>query len=212
MKKNDGIIFDVDGTLWDSTEKVAAIYNRTIQESQNVLRDTPVTAELLKKEFGKPMIAIGYDLFPELSKDACRSFMTSLCSRENQMLAQDPPSPYPGAVQTIRTLSLTHPVFIVSNCQGGYIELFIEAAGLSGCISGHLCPDDTGMEKADNIREIISRYALSAAVYVGDTFGDFLATKEAGIEFIHAAYGFGKVPDPDYIINQPADLLKLSNL
>jgi phosphoglycolate phosphatase len=55
-------------------------------------------------------------------------------------------------------------------------------------------------------------HALSAAVYVGDTFGDFLATKEAGIEFIHAAYGFGKVPDPDYIINQPADLLKLSNL
>jgi len=158
------------------------------------------------------MIAVGHALFPELTEEECRSFMTGLCSRENLMLAQDPPSPYPGAVQTIRTLSLTHPVFIVSNCQGGYIELFIESAGLSGCISGHLCPDDTGMEKAANIRETVSRHALSAAVYVGDTLGDFLASKEAGIDFIHAAYGFGEVPDPDYIINQPADLLKLSNL
>ena len=38
----DGIIFDIDGTLWDSTDPVAASWNRAIQETPLwTLRSTP---------------------------------------------------------------------------------------------------------------------------------------------------------------------------
>ena len=33
------------------------------------------------------------------------------------------------------------------------------------------------------------------AVYVGDTDGDYRSTMEAGLPFIHAAYGYGTVPE-----------------
>jgi phosphoglycolate phosphatase len=39
--------------------------------------------------------------------------------------------------------------------------------------------------------------------------GDYKATKEAGLPFIHAAYGFGEVPDADYVVNAPLDLLNI---
>ena len=34
----DGIIFDVDGTLWDSTEAVARSWNQAIEENTQMLR------------------------------------------------------------------------------------------------------------------------------------------------------------------------------
>ena len=37
------------------------------------------------------------------------------------------------------------------------------------------------------------RLGLQAPVYVGDTVLDYEAAKAAGVPFIHAAYGFGKV-------------------
>ena len=42
----DGIIFDVDGTLWDSTFTAATAWNEAIKEFGNV--DVEVTADLLK--------------------------------------------------------------------------------------------------------------------------------------------------------------------
>ena len=49
----DSIIFDVDGTLWDSTEVVAIGYNRALE----TYTDLPVRVDgaRLMKLFGKPM-------------------------------------------------------------------------------------------------------------------------------------------------------------
>ena len=47
------IIFDVDGTLWDSTEEVAVSWNQAIRERTSLER--VLTGEELKKEFGKPL-------------------------------------------------------------------------------------------------------------------------------------------------------------
>ena len=63
--------------------------------------------------------------------------------------------------------------------------------------------------KAANIRSIAKKYQLKAPVYVGDTFGDYQACQEAGVPFVFASYGFGQVDTPDYVIEKPADLLKL---
>ena len=45
------------------------------------------------------------------------------------------------------------------------------------------------------------------AAYVGDIQGDCDSARYAGIKFIHAAYGFGKVDDKDASIQKFADLL-----
>ncbi|NCC43201.1 MAG: HAD family hydrolase [Clostridia bacterium] len=107
------------------------------------------------------------------------------------------------------SLSQKYRLFIVSNCQAGYIEVFLKSSGFGQYFEGHLCPGDTGNAKADNIRQIIRDYKLASPVYVGDTDGDHRATKSAGIPFVFAAYGFGSVCSPDYTINCPKELLKI---
>ena len=116
---------------------------------------------------------------------------------------------YDGLEETLKELNKRYPLFVVSNCQAGYIELVFEKTGLGKYFTGHLCPGDSGEAKAANIRSIAKKYQLKAPVYVGDTFGDYQACQEAGVPFVFASYGFGQVDTPDYVIEKPADLLKL---
>lgn len=55
----------------------------------------------------------------------------------------------------------------------------------------------------------MERNHIKKAVYVGDTQGDMLAAKFAGIPFVFASYGFGKPEAYDYIIEKPIDLLNI---
>ena len=68
----DAVIFDVDGTLWDSTDEVAVSWNEVLREETDLERR--VTSEELKKEFGKPLEEIMEDLFPELTKKISWSY------------------------------------------------------------------------------------------------------------------------------------------
>lgn len=88
-------------------------------------------------------------------------------------------------------------LFVVSNCQAGYIETFIKAHHLEGYFKDIECPGNTGLLKADNIRLITERNHLVNPVYVGDTRSDAMAAHAAGVPFVFAAYGFGQVEEYD---------------
>ena len=49
----DGIIFDVDGTLWDSVEVVAESWNLAIKENSDL--EPNLNREILQGLFGKTM-------------------------------------------------------------------------------------------------------------------------------------------------------------
>ena len=117
--------------------------------------------------------------------------------------------PNPGVVETIRKLSGQVKVFIVSNCQSGYIELFLKKTGLAPYVTDTECFGDTGMKKAENIRLVVARNGLQLPVYVGDTKGDEEAAHAAGVPFVHAAYGFGRAGQPEAVIETFSELLTL---
>ena len=74
MLRCDGIIFDVDGTLWDSTDICALGFNRAIERLLG--KDYPKTnGDQLKKLFGKTTAGIGAGLF---RTGVCRNSWTLL--------------------------------------------------------------------------------------------------------------------------------------
>lgn len=203
----DGIIFDVDGTLWDSTQVVAVAYNRTIED--NTTLPTRVTPDDLKKLFGKPMDEIFARLLPELSRRE-QAHLAELCfEQEHLELEKTPGTPYEGLKETLRILSEKYPLFIVSNCQSGYIELFLRKTGLGCYIKDHLCFGQTQTSKGQTILRLMKENNLTSPVYVGDTQGDADACLEAGIPFVFAEYGFGTVKNSQYRICSLYDLPKL---
>ena len=203
----DATIFDVDGTLWDSTPQVAIAWQMIAKNCKVPYEH--ITPERLHREFGKMMKDIAYSIFPDLSKEDALGVLKECMDYEVAYLLSHPPLPYDGVEQVFKYFNRKMPLFIVSNCQAGYIETFLETSDLSEYITCHLCPDDTGLNKAGNIKKIVDDFDLHSAVYVGDTMGDYNSANEAGIDFIFAKYGFGDVPDAPETIYKPRDLIRI---
>ena len=206
ISNTDSIIFDVDGTLWDSTEIVAIGYNRALE----TYTDLPIRVDgaRLMTLFGKPMDQIFAELLPELSREQ-QHFICVILEEEELEKADPAPLLYPGIEEMFQKLSKKLPLFIVSNCQCGYIEQFLRKNHFESYITDHLCFGQTGTSKGQTILRLMKENNLKNPVYVGDTQGDANACREAGIPFILADYGFGDVRDPDARIQKPLDLISM---
>lgn len=199
------IIFDIDGTLWDSTGVVEKAWNEAVRKAG--ITNKQITADELKSLFGKPMGEIIEALFPDESEEK-RAELGPLCFEyEHAYLKKEPGVVYDGFEEMLWALSEDYRLFIVSNCQAGYIETVLGATGFGGYFEDYTCPGDTGLLKAENIRLIMERNGVEAAIYVGDTQMDADACRKAGVPIVYAAYGFGTVAEPDYVIQSPLELI-----
>lgn len=191
MKK--GIIFDMDGTLWDSSENVAKSWDEVVRKEKNGLRR--ITKEDVQSVMGLTMTDIAKRLFPMLEEEEAFA-LTDRCGEvENAYLRRCGGILYPHVEDTLKLLSARYPLYIVSNCQKGYIEAFLDYYQFWKYVQDIECFGNNNMGKAYNIRLVVKRNHLDHAVYVGDIQGDYRASKEAGVDFVHAAYGFGSVDE-----------------
>ena len=127
MKK--GIIFDVDGTLWDSAVPVAQSWNEVLKKRYPEV-ERRITPEDMYRNMGKTMDAIGDDLFPFLEPAKRTEVMEACMEYENVYLAAHPGDMYPHMVSVLSALSSRYALFIVSNCQTGYIEALMASCGI----------------------------------------------------------------------------------
>ncbi|MBP0967178.1 MAG: HAD family hydrolase [Oscillospiraceae bacterium] len=202
MKK--GILFDLDGTLWDSSAECTEAWNTVIREQTD--RTEQFTVDDMHNFMGRTMEAIAALMFPSLP-EAERLHILDLCTaHEHIYLRSHPARLYDGERAVMEKLAETYALGVVSNCQEGYIEIYLDQCGFSGLFCDHECAGRTGMSKGQNIRLVMERQGITDCVYVGDTQGDADAAKEAGIPFIHAAYGFGR---PDFCAAAVRDISEL---
>lgn len=191
------VIFDVDGTIWDSVKEVAESWTEAFQKYPES-KGRVLTVSDLEPYMGLTMEAIGEGLLPDLTKERREEIMCYAMEYENVYLAEHPGKFFPDFDSTVKSLEKGgKKLFIVSNCQSGYIEAMLTAAGLAfgeGKIFRDIeCFGNTGRSKAENIRLLMERNGLKReeTVYLGDTALDCASAKEAGIPFIFASYGFG---------------------
>lgn len=186
-----GIIFDMDGTLWDSAEQVAESWNEAIQKSGK--SDKVLTADDIRGVMGKTMDVIAKAFFPELAEKERAEILNACCELENDYLREHGGALYECVEETLARLKESYHLYIVSNCQKGYIEAFLDYYKLWDYFEDIECYGNNLLQKGKNIRLVTERNQLDDAVYVGDIQGDYEASRQAGVGFIHAAYGFGKV-------------------
>ena len=179
----EAVIFDVDGTIWDSAKEVAEAWTEAFQNYPES-KGRVLTAADLEPYMGLTMEAIGEGLLPGLEKERREEIMCYAMEYENIYLAKHPGRFFPDFVSTVKSLEKAgKKLFIVSNCQSGYIEAMLTAAGLAfgeGQIFRDIeCFGNTGKSSREK------------TVYLGDTALDRASAKECGIPFIFASYGFG---------------------
>lgn len=190
--KFDSIIFDLDGTLWDSTETITKAWQTALDKAPYMSHEV-MTRERVRSITGMTYDKIFEKLFPFLSTEQ-RAEVQHLCSvSELEILHKQGGTLYPNLGDTLTYLGEKYKLYIVSNCQSGYIELFLDLYNMHPHFLAHQCYGTKGNPKADNIRDIVTDHQLKSPVYVGDTMGDYDSATKAGVPFIFAAYGFGVV-------------------
>jgi len=190
MKK--GILFDLDGTLWDSSEPVVKAWNEAIL---NEGRSEQFTVADMHNYMGRTIEVIAAMMFPAEPADEQLRLLLACTKNEHAYLKNHYGRLYAGEEAVLRSLAKGYVLGIVSNCQDGYIECYLNPAenSFTDVFCDFESAGKTGLSKGQNIRLVMERQGITQCVYVGDTQGDCDAAKEAGIPFIHAAYGFGKV-------------------
>lgn len=207
MKKTHktGIIFDLDGTLWNSVREVAIAWNDTFVKYGVGIELTP---DMMRITMGRTVPEIGeaMPVLRDIEPKRRAVILKECCDEENRRLNRNGGELYDGVPEVLEELEKQYDLFIVSNCEDGYIESFLNYHGTAKFFRDTECIGRTGRNKAGNIRLIIERNGLERAVYVGDTERDMRSAHEAGVPFIHAAYGFGSGFDAEYRISSFREL------
>ncbi|MBP3442644.1 MAG: HAD family hydrolase [Clostridia bacterium] len=203
--KYDSIGFDLDGTLWNALDPITEAWVLTARK-YNV---NEPTSDEVASALGLNKVDLMNKLYPEMDYEVQMKFFDEAAEMCNVILAKIGATLFDGLEDTLSELSKHFRLYIVSNCQDGYIEAFFEHHGLGKYFCDTEHPDKRCLSKGENIKKLIERNGFKNSIYIGDTQGDADAAKFAGIPFIFASYGFGKVDSPDYTISSVPEILNI---
>ena len=197
-----GIVFDLDGTLWDTSDRIIPVWNEVLSRHGQ----RRITKADMSGYMGKTPDAISRLMLPELPHDCAMSVLKECFYEEEIYLSRNGGVLYSGVEATLSELKKMFGLYIVSNCDSGYLDSFFAAHGLKKYFDDFETYGNTGLSKAENIGLVVRRNNLSGAVYVGDTELDRISAETAGVPFIFAAYGFGTADGAEYRIEKISDL------
>lgn len=186
------IIFDLDGTLWSTVATAVKAWNEALD--QQGLSSHHISVEQMMTKVGMPRNEMLAEFFPTFSEDQMSIMTKSSATLSFKKIKELGGTIYPEVLSTLEELkSRGHQLFIVSNCQIGYIDLFLNQTKTHSYFSDQECWGKTLQEKSENIKLLMIRNNIDEAYYVGDTQGDLIASNGAGATFIQANYGFGNM-------------------
>lgn len=203
------IIFDLDGTLWNSSNTITKAWKNIIQKyyPQMALPDE----ETIKSILGKTNEEIIENLFNELALTKAKDLLKLCQAEENTYISIYGGILYNNVENVLKELSKKYNLYIVSNCQSGYIEAFLNFYSFNHYFKDFECSGNTGKNKSDNIITVMQRNNIKHAIYVGDTQNDLEAAHKSNIQFVYAKYGFGNIKHYEHSISELLNLIPLIN-
>ena len=194
------VIFDLDGTLWNSAANVAASWNVVIEKE--VGKEHTLTADDIMRYMGLTMTEIADRHFGFLPEKERYELSRHCEVYENGYITEHGGDLFEGVEETLAKLKEKGvKMAVVSNCQEGYVKAFLDSMDLWKYFIDYEEWGRTMLLKADNIKLVMERNGADKGIYVGDIQKDSDAAHAAGVPCIYAAYGFGEISDGIATIN-----------
>jgi phosphoglycolate phosphatase len=204
------LIFDLDGTLIDSSAIVVPVLQDTIRRFSG--QKTP-SAQTVKDTFGLPDQEIWRRMLPNASSaERGQALKRSEEAIEQRMRVSNLLLPH--AREVLEELKRRgHRLTIASNCGQSYLDSVLDSQGLRDYFDHPLCLESVrGKSKADTLAVHIARFGKDGAVMIGDRASDIRAAAAHGIDSVGCAFGFGddeELQGATWIIHSLPEVLDL---
>lgn len=206
------VLFDVDGTLLDTSEYIYQAFEHSLKSVLGIKLDRSKIREVL----GKPLVQCYEKLVPSQSISEL-SFAHKEFQNKNSHLA----FAFPNAKETLSKLHQKGLLIaVITSRARESATVTLEQAGLMKYIDLFIGIEDVVAPKPDpeGINKALAQFGILAqeAVMVGDSDVDIMAGKSAGTGTIGVSYGFhGEkigTHNPDKVIKSLLEILTELNI
>jgi phosphoglycolate phosphatase len=204
------IIFDLDGTLIDSSVDITNALNYAIEPYPLKRLTREDTVRLVGEGITRLIEKIAGDLDETGKADVAQRFITHYTEH-----VADYTREYPEVRETLESL-VKYGKAVISNKRESLSKLVLEELGLLRYFSLVIGSDTTTERKPSPVPVLKALAELQAepceAVMVGDSNFDVDAGKAAGVTTIAVTYGYrprAVIAHADYLIDRMSDLLPL---
>ena len=206
MKDNKLFLFDFDGVLADSLDLYSEAVTRClVQIGTPIVKNREDYLSLFEGNFYESMAAKGVDL--DAFSGAAKEILAGI--------DYDRMKPFPGMVPVLEALQKEHLLVVVSSNGFRTISKMLEHFGFERFFQGILGSDFL-FSKKDKIAHALLQYGIDRerTFYIGDTTGDILEAREAGVRTVAVTWGWHSreklvAVHPDFLVDKPEDLLQV---
>lgn len=206
MKKYKAIIYDIDGTILDTLKMNMIPLMRIIEEETG----KKITFEEVLKYSAAPGLKTMVDLNIKDIEGTYARWVKYVNEYE------DGAALYDGFEEVFKELDGKIIQAIVSSKMAKQYQIDVVEKGIDKYIKVAVLADDTEKHKPDPepIFKCLKQIDIMPedAIFIGDSFSDYQAANNAGVDFGYAVWGSVSnegIDEPTYIFNHPLELLKL---
>lgn len=220
LQEVDAVLFDLDGTLVDTTELILSSHEHTLRRHLRN-REQPERYEILRN--------LGRSLVETLHEYAVADRAANVAESAEQMLQtyrqyqranhDDMIRPFEGMRETLEALrERGYTLGVVTSKMEANARPALEMYGLSSLVPLGVFHDDTELHKPNPAPLLLAAekggLAISRTLYVGDSIHDMAAGRAAGMRTLAALWGPFPQADlelenPDAFASSPLGLLDL---
>jgi len=195
---NKAIIFDLDGTLWETIDST----HSSINEVAKKYNQAEISRDLVMANYGNNKVESAKLFFPNMKEEDAFKLLDESDELNIENLTINGGYIYPGLEDALFKLNEKYDLYIISNtATKKYIESFLISSKLFKYFKDYVAASEIILSKGDAILKLIDDYYIDKAIYVGDTLKDMKAASVANIPFIQCLYGFGEDLNCEYKVD-----------
>ena len=208
MKERNLFLFDFDGVLADSLDLYSeAVARCLLRIGTPIVKNREDYLALFEGNFYESMAAKGVDLvaFAGAAKEILPG------------IDYDAMKPFDGLIPILEALQKDHLLAVISSNGSRTIRRMLERFGFDPYFQ-EVFGSDFLFSKKDKIAHALSKYGIDRerTFYIGDTTGDILEAREAGVRTVAVTWGWHSrerlaAAHPDFLVETPEDLLRMGS-
>ena len=209
---NKGIIFDMDGTLYQTNLVLAEALEATfevLRGNQLWSGETPI--KKYQEIMGVPLPVVWETICPNHTEEVRRKSNELFQKKLIEMIHQKKGALYPNVQVTLKMLSEKYPLFIASNGEREYLQAIVDTYELSKLFKKvYSIQSVQSGNKSDLVKTIVEENNLTQAWVVGDRLSDIKAAKDNGLKSIGVNFDFAQqieLKQADIVINDIEELV-----